>query len=682
MNKYEQALVSAVKQITEIDAAKAASDARWLNGMLRDLAPQAIGQREHKMLTALLNCNGNRILAEAAKKPAAARDAEVERLVRRLRDEYVMDEDAARRICALYLAGVTGNDAFVTADDSRKAKPEPTPAPKPAPAPTPTPKPATAPKAADTGRDQCRTGKSKKWIIGTLLAVILAVAAWQVIANRDTAVDDPARDKRMVEAWVKVNERVLADVKSTEFDYLNCTGPEDLKADLANRSGIYSADGVDMSSNFTLSKDETEYVDSSGNVHVQNADLYDTAGEEHISINFQNYLDPENIPGNTPGVNHSISTECRYLTSEGASLFSAYLPESVAGICGMDREAMLNYLGITDEMMSWLCNPNVKQSQAFNEYESDGYASRSPGFYPNAGTDKYGSLFFSEMYEKDNGELVALGLYIFILSDNSIQMGVYYDFKQYPEPDAVDREIPTQEELKEAGVDKVYTAEDLRMAKAWIAARDKVISGVVLSGIDLMKPTGIADLGMYLEGVDGLYFNNGGEYTDSYSDDVLRDYGGDEGIYLDFCGFDIHDHDVLGRIAYRPQGSQLLSNYRGKGSLSIDVKVVETTKNAAGMSAIMPDMLCQLLGSDREALLRGLGVSQEMLDWRNKNRDENGIMYELFGRSDPWYWGENHIIFSRFVEGTDGGTVYISVEIYLPEEGETFDEAEITYTYY
>ena len=649
-----------------------------------------IGQREYKMLTALLNCEGNRILAEAAKKPAAARDAEVERLVRRLCDEYVMDEDAARRICALYLASVTGNDAFVTADDRRKAKPEPTPAPKPAPEPKPAPTPAPTPKpapqkAADDGRGQRSAGKSKKWIIAALLAVILAVTAWQVIANRDTAVDTSAgatRDERMVEAWVKVNERVLADVKSTEFDYLNCTGPEDLKADLANRSGIYSADGVDMSSNFTLSKDETEYVDSSGNVHVQNADLYDTAGEEHISINFQNYLDPENIPGNTPGVNHSISTECRYLTSEGASLFSAYLPESVAGICGMDREAMLNYLGITDEMMSWLCNPNVKQSQAFNEYETDGYASRSPGFYPNAGTDKYGLLFFSEMYEKDNGELVTLGLYIFILSDDSIQMGVYYDFKQYPEPDAVDREIPTQEELKEAGVDKVYTAEDLRMAKAWIAARDKVISGVVLSGIDLMKPTGIADLGMYLDSVDGLYFNNGGEYTDSYSDDVLRDYGGDEGIYLDFCGFDIHDHDVLGRIAYRPQGSQLLSNYRGKGSLSIDVKVVETTKNAAGMSAIMPDMLCQLLGSDREALLRGLGVSQEMLDWRNKNRDENGIMYELFGRSDPWYWGENHIIFSRFVEGTDGGTVCIEVGIDIPEDGKGFERAVITYTYY
>ena len=149
MNKYEQALVDAVRQITKDNAARAASDARWLNGMLRDLAPQVIGQREYKMLTALLNCEGNRILAEAAKKPAAARDAEVERLVRRLRDEYVMDEDAARRICALYLAGVTGDDAFVTADDRRKAKPEPTPAPKPtpkpAPAPAPTPKPAPAP---------------------------------------------------------------------------------------------------------------------------------------------------------------------------------------------------------------------------------------------------------------------------------------------------------------------------------------------------------------------------------------------------------------------------------------------------------------------------------------------------------------------------------------------------------
>ena len=89
-----------------------------------------------------------------------------------------------------------------------------------------------------------------------------------------------------------------------------------------------------------------------------------------------------------------------------------------------------------------------------------------------------------------------------------------------------------------------------------------------------------------------------------------------------------------------------------------------------------------MVDSDREALLRGLGVSQEMLDWRNKNRDENGIMYELFGRSDPWYWGENHIIFSRFVEGTEGGTVCIEVGIDIPEDGKGFERAVITYTYY
>ena len=147
MNKYEQALVSAVKQITKSDAAHAASDARWLLGMVMDAAPQVIGQSEYKMFTSLLSCNGNRILAEAAKKPSYSRDADVEHLVRRLKSEYFMEEDAARRICALYLAGVTGDDAFVTADDRRKAKPEPTPAPKPAPvpAPKPAPKPAPAP---------------------------------------------------------------------------------------------------------------------------------------------------------------------------------------------------------------------------------------------------------------------------------------------------------------------------------------------------------------------------------------------------------------------------------------------------------------------------------------------------------------------------------------------------------
>ena len=676
MNKYENILVDTVGRIKESFGGEALRNGKRLQGLCMDMSPQLMNQREYKMLVILIKCGGNEALLDALNDTPAVQERAVARLTQRMADEYVMDESAARRICALYMTAASGNSAYIDRLDAageakRQPAKKPAPAPRPAQTPAPTPKPAPQ-KAADDGRGQRSAGKSKKWIIAALLAVILAVAAWQMIANRDTVVDDPARDKRMVEAWVKVNERVLADVKSTEFDYLNCTGPEDLKADLANRSGIYDADGGDMCSSFAVTNDG-DFLNAYGEYRRQDVYLHDQTGEEYIEIVFIDNPDQEK--------NLSRSVTTYFLTADGQGLFSPYLPKYAEDISGLDGEAMLNYFGITENMLDWLCDPDINQDEAFEQYKPDGYTARRPRLQKNGDTNPE-TLTFGTQYENDSGESINTYAHIFFTKDVVTQIDINFDFERYPMPDIIDRKIPTQEELAEAGVDEVYTADDLRMAKAWIAARDNVISGVVLSGIDLMKPTGIADLGMYLEGVDGLYFNNGGEYTDSYSDDVLRDYGGDEGIYLDFCGFDIHDHDVLGRIEYRPQGSQLLSNYRGKGSLSIDVKVVETTKNAAGVSAIMPDMLCQLLGSDREALLRGLGISQEMLDWRNKNRDENGIMYELFGRSDPWYWGENRIIFSRFVEGTDGGTVCIEVGIDIPEDGKGFERAVITYTYY
>ena len=147
MNKYEQALVSAVKQITKSDAAKAASDARWLLGMVMNAAPQLSGQREYKLFTSLLSCNGNRILAEAAKKSAAARDAEVERLVQRLQSDFLLDEASARRICALYLTAVTGDESYIRALDSagNKTNPAPQNAPKPKQRPQPQQRPAPSP---------------------------------------------------------------------------------------------------------------------------------------------------------------------------------------------------------------------------------------------------------------------------------------------------------------------------------------------------------------------------------------------------------------------------------------------------------------------------------------------------------------------------------------------------------
>ena len=704
MNKYEQALVSAVRQITKDNAARAASDARWLNGMLRDLAPQTIDQREYKMLTALLNCGGNRILAEAAKKPSAARDAEVERLVRRLCDEYVMDEDAARRICALYLAGVTGNDAFVTADDRRKAKPEPTPAPKPKPAPTPAPKPAPEPKPAPTpaptpkpapqkaagdGRGQRSAGKSKKWIIAALLAVIFAVIAWQVIANRDTAVDTSAgatRDERMVAAWVKVRDRVLAEVKSTEFDYLNCTGPEDLKADLANRSGIYSADGGDMTRNFTLYRDNIQYDELCGDSHREVAKLCDGSLQEQLNIVFRDHLDQESDSS------HVISTNFTELTAGGQKLFKPYLPEFAMAVRNMDRAAAMKYLGITEDMLSWLGDPNVNSYEMFKLYapqKFDEYAYDVPRLSKGEGSYKYEVVYFEEVYEKDDGELVDITTCISLTEDverTSASVNIVYEFQRYPVPDVKEREIPTLEKLAELEVSQVYTEDDLRMAKAWIAARDDVISGTKLSGIDLMKPTSIEDMARYCDGVDGFYFQNGNGYTDSYSSDVLENSSEDDGTCFLLGWPDGSYYNNIGRILYRPQGGWYTSVYGGKGRMMLDLYPADSVRDAANLSAIMPDMLCRMVGSDSEAMLRVLGVDQEMLDWlsEKQNGGEYAVLYELFGRSKPVYRETStyrYIEFSRFVEGTDGGTVNVRVIIYLPDEGQGF-KAWIEYTYY
>ena len=204
MNRYEQALVDAVRQITKDNAAHAASDARWLLGMVMNAAPQLSGQREYKLFTSLLSCNGNRILAEAAKKPAAARDAEVERLVQRLQSDFLLDEASARRICALYLAGITGDESYIRALDSagnktnpapqnapkpkQRPQPQQRPAPSPAPAqPTPAPQqtqqqrptPTPAPQPQPTPQPAQNTPPAKKSsrLVGILVSVVVVLIA-------------------------------------------------------------------------------------------------------------------------------------------------------------------------------------------------------------------------------------------------------------------------------------------------------------------------------------------------------------------------------------------------------------------------------------------------------------------------------------------------------------------------
>ena len=678
MNKYENILVDTVGRIKESFGGEALRNGKRLQGLCMDMSPQLMNQREYKMLVILIKCGGNEALLDALNDTPAVQERAVARLTQRMADEYVMDESAARRICALYMTAASGNSAYIDRLDAageakRQPAKKPAPAPRPAQTPAPTPKPAPQ-KAADDGRGQRSAGKSKKWIIAALLAVILAVAAWQMIANRDTVVDDPARDKRMVEAWVKVNERVLADVKSTEFDYLNCTGPEDLKADLANRSGIYDADGGDMCSSFAVTNDG-DFLNAYGEYRRQDVYLHDQTGEEYIEIVFIDNPDQEK--------NLSRSVTTYFLTADGQGLFSPYLPKYAEDISGLDGEAMLNYFGITENMLDWLCDPDINQDEAFEQYKPDGYTARRPRLQKNGDTNPE-TLTFGTQYENDSGESINTYAHIFFTKDVVTQIDINFDFERYPMPDIIDRKIPTQEELAEAGVDEVYTADDLRMAKAWIAARDNVISGVKLGGIDLMKHTGIEDMGTYLDGVDGLYFRKDfSDYTDRYSNDLLNNGGGSTSF--DIGCKDGSDYSAIGYVSYRQEGWLVSSSYAEKGNLTLRLYSSDSVKDSAALSAIMPDMLRRMTGSDREALLSGLGISQEMLDWLGDkyNNNEYSVLRELFGRSSPWWqWETSPITFSRFVEGTDGGTVYIRVEIYLPEEGETFDEAEITYTYY
>lgn len=190
----------------------------------------------------------------------------------------------------------------------------------------------------------------------------------------------------------------------------------------------------------------------------------------------------------------------------------------------------------------------------------------------------------------------------------------------------------------------------------------------------------------YCDGIDGFYFQNGNGYTDSYSSDVLEDSSEDDGTRFLLGWTDGSYYKNIGRILYRPQGGWYTSIYGGKGRMMLDLYPADSVRDAANLSAIMPDMLCRMVGSDSEAMLRVLGVDQEMLDWlsEKQNGGEYAVLYELFGRSEPVYRETStyrYIEFSRFVEGTDGGTVNVSVIIYLPDEGQGF-KAWIVYTYY
>lgn len=153
-----------------------------------------------------------------------------------------------------------------------------------------------------------------------------------------------------------------------------------------------------------------------------------------------------------------------------------------------------------------------------------------------------------------------------------------------------------------------------------------------------MKPTSIEDMARYCDGFDGFYFNSkSSSYVDSYSSDVLQEYNGDEGTFFILQWLNGDDYGQVGSISFRTCGTRTFSIYEGKGRMTIEIEPVDYVRDTANLSAIMPDMLYRMVDSDSKAMLRVLGVDQEMLDWLSEKQDggEYAVLYELFGRSDP-----------------------------------------------
>ena len=137
MNKYENILVDTVGRIKESFGGEALRNGKRLQGLCMDMSPQLMNQREYKMLV-------NEALLDALNDTPAVQEQTVARLTQRMADEYVMDETAARRICALYMTAASGSSAYIDRlDAAGEAKRQP--APKPAPAPTPKSAPAVPP---------------------------------------------------------------------------------------------------------------------------------------------------------------------------------------------------------------------------------------------------------------------------------------------------------------------------------------------------------------------------------------------------------------------------------------------------------------------------------------------------------------------------------------------------------
>lgn len=85
-----------------------------LLSIFSDLAPQL--KREKIMLRHFVECDGNIMLINAAKKDDGEAKARIESVIERMEDELMITHDAARNVCACFWAAVGGKESAINSE--------------------------------------------------------------------------------------------------------------------------------------------------------------------------------------------------------------------------------------------------------------------------------------------------------------------------------------------------------------------------------------------------------------------------------------------------------------------------------------------------------------------------------------------------------------------------------------
>ncbi len=431
MTKHERTLVDTLRYIDKNFGRETIYNEKKLLSFFRDLAPQLVGQREYAMLDNLLKCGGAGMLCDALSGTEFDRRQTSSRLVQRMTDTYAMDESSAKRICALFMAAVSGDDSYAGELDASEKQPRPAPR-APAPKAEKPSQPPRAPAAeAETlspaQRQTARRRPGWKLYVAIIAVVCLCAAIFAVISkhnNTEAALEEQTLidDELMVRRWLDVNDRVLNDMNSTGFDYLNSNGMEKF-VDFFNENG----------DDYGIYFQKNDY-EKGVQIDIYPGELKITPSDYDFVVLY--LRDKKNTEVVNVESHHSGNIQVAMLTSQissgGCQSFKPFLPKFAVDIIDMSRADMLHYLGITDEMLTWL-NDTDKCSLAFDEYTPANYTACCPKFTLGSTNEVrhipyYSELYFNVRCVNDSGNDVWVQVSIYFDEENVSHVDFAYEF--------------------------------------------------------------------------------------------------------------------------------------------------------------------------------------------------------------------------------------------------------------